>query len=317
VLGAGWHHAAGTAHAEALAIAQAGTGSRGGTLYVSLEPCAHVGRTPPCSDLVIDAGISRVVIAMRDPDPRVDGRGVQRLRRAGIEVTEGVLTARASALNVGFITRVTRGRPFVLLKVAMTLDARVGVPGRRYVSGEDARAEVHRLRNRYDAVLVGIGTILADDPQLSVRRARGRDPLRIILDTEARTPLASRVVREQPGRTIVMTARNASPARRSRLRDAGVLLLSVRRDRRGGIDLAHALGLLAGRGINTVLAEPGPRVAGALVRDRLVDRLLVFIAPALGGAGPLGFAGLATPRGLEGWNVRRFGGDLAIEGTLR
>ncbi|MBI2324905.1 MAG: bifunctional diaminohydroxyphosphoribosylaminopyrimidine deaminase/5-amino-6-(5-phosphoribosylamino)uracil reductase RibD, partial [Chloroflexi bacterium] len=187
VAGEGFHQRAGAPHGEAVAIARAGEKARGATLYLNLEPCAHQGRTPPCVDAVIASGISRVVAAMRDPDPRIDGRGFGALRGAGVEVESGVLEAEARRLNEGFISRVTRGRPFVLLKLATTLDGRVAVAGRRYLSGKSALKEVHRIRDRVDAVMVGVGTVLADDPELTVREVRGRDPLRVVLDAEART----------------------------------------------------------------------------------------------------------------------------------
>ncbi|MEK7285394.1 MAG: bifunctional diaminohydroxyphosphoribosylaminopyrimidine deaminase/5-amino-6-(5-phosphoribosylamino)uracil reductase RibD, partial [Chloroflexota bacterium] len=276
IVGEGSHKAAGEPHAEAVALEKAGEEARGGTLYLTLEPCTHHGRTPPCADAVIASGVARVVAAMRDPDPRVDGRGFRALRAAGIEVEQGVLEDEAARLNEGFVTRVREGRPFVLVKLAVTVDGRVAVPGRRYLVGKQALREVHKLRDRYDAVLVGIGTVLADDPELTVREVRGRDPLLVVLDADARTPPTAKVVRaKDPQRTIVFVARDAEQRRVKRLRDAGVLVATLPRAPDGdGLDVAAALRWLGERGVNTVLSEAGPRVAGSLLRAGLAGRLL-------------------------------------------
>lgn len=317
VVGEGWHRAAGTPHAEAIAIQRAGAEARGATLYVTLEPCSHRGRTPPCADAVIASGVARVVAAMRDPNPQVNGRGFRKLRDAGIAVEEGLLADRAARLNEGFISRLRTGRPFVLLKLALTVDGRANAAGRRYLTGPVARKEVHRLRDRNDAVLVGIGTVLADDPQLTVRDVRGRDPLRVVVDTEARTPLSSRVVRvTDPQRTLVLVARDAEPRRVNRLRDKGVLLATLPRDRRGGLDLAAALRWLGDQGVNSVLAEPGPRLASALVRDGLADRMLLYVTPVLAGSGAPAFDGLPGAHALRDPRIRRVGPDVAVEGYL-
>src|SRR5437667_166323 len=266
--------------------------------FANLEPCAHTGRTPPCVDAVKQAGIARVVAAMKDPDPRTNGRGFRALRDAGIAIEEGLLREEAMRLNEGFISRVTRGRPFVLLKLATTLDGRVAVPGRRYLSGKRALREVHRLRHRSDAVIVGIGTILADDPALTVREVKGRDPLRVILDTEARTPPHAKIVRAaDPQRTVIFVARDAEVRRTNRLRDAGVLLATLPRAD-GGLDLGAALRWLGEHGVNTVLSEGGPRIARSLVRGGFADRLLLLVSPLAGGDGPPALAGVGSPNAL-------------------
>src|SRR5437667_935253 len=273
VVGEGYHHAAGEPHAEVNALRKAGAAARGGTLYTNLEPCAHTGRTPPCVTAIKQAGVARVVAAMRDPDPRTNGKGFRALRDAGIAVTDGVLAAEAARLNAGFVSRLTRGRPFVLVKLATTVDGRVAVAGRRYLSGKPALKEVHRLRDRFDAVLVGVGTIIADDPALTVREVKGRDPLRVVVDADARTPTNSKVVRaKDPQRTVIFVARDADVRRTNRLRDAGVLLATVPRAD-GGLDLGAVLRWLGAHGVNTVLSEAGPHVAGTLVRSHLADRL--------------------------------------------
>ena len=316
IVGEGYHHAAGEPHAEVNALQKAGDGARGGTLYTNLEPCAHQGRTPPCIDAVREAGVARVVVAMRDPDPRTDGKGIRGLRGAGIEVEEGVLREEAERLNAGFISRIKRGRPFVLLKLATTVDGRVAVPGRRYLSGKSALREVHRLRDRLDAVLVGIGTVLADDPALTVREIKGRDPLRVIVDADARTPPSAKVVRgRDPQRTVIFVARDADVRRTNKLREAGVLLVTTPRAD-GGLDLGAVMRWLGEHGVNTVMSEAGPHVAGALVRGGLADRVLLLVSPIAGGDGPPALEGVPKASDLTDVRVRRLGDDLALEGTL-
>jgi diaminohydroxyphosphoribosylaminopyrimidine deaminase/5-amino-6-(5-phosphoribosylamino)uracil reductase len=316
VVGEGFHRAAGEPHAEVNALRKARDRARGATLYTTLEPCAHTGRTPPCTDAIAGAGIARVVSALRDVDPRTDGKGYRALRAANISVTTGVLEAEARRQNEGFISRVTRGRPFVLVKLATTLDGRVAVAGRRYLSGKPALREVHRLRNTHDAVLVGIGTVLADDPALTVREVKGRDPLRVIVDTDARTPGTAKVVRAaDPQRTVVFVARDADVRRVKRLRDGGVSVTSLPRTP-DGLDLAAVLRWLAGQGVNTVLCEAGPKIAGRLLADRLADRLMLIGTPFVGGDGPVALEGLARPIELRGLRVRRLGDDVAMEAEV-
>ena len=316
IVGEGYHRAAGESHAEVNALRKAGDAAKGATLYTNLEPCAHQGRTPPCVDAIRETGIARVVVAMRDPDPRTDGKGIRGLRAAGIEVEEGVLRADAERLNAGFISRLKRGRPFLLLKLAATVDGRVAVPGRRYLSGKPALREVHRLRDRSDAVLVGIGTVLADDPALTVREVKGRDPLRVIVDADARTPPTAKVVRgKDPQRTVIFVARDADVRRTNKLREAGVLLVTVPRAD-GGLDLAAVMRWLGEHGVNTVMSEAGPHVAGALMRDGLADRVLLLISPIAGGDGPPALEGVPKASDLHDVRVRKLGADLAVEGAL-
>lgn len=316
VVGEGWHRAVGEAHAEIDALAAAGPQADGATLVVTLEPCSHRGRTPPCVDAIHGSRIARVVAAMRDPFPKVDGRGFRALRALGVAVEHGLLEAEARRLNEGFISRVERGRPFVLLKLALTIDGHTAVPGRRYLSSKRALREVHRLRDRYDAVLVGVGTVLADDPRLTVREVRGRDPLRVVLDTEARTPVTAQIVRSRdPQRTVLLIARDADQRRVARLRGTGVLVASIPRAE-GGLDLGRALRWLGDQGVNTVLSEAGPAVAAALVRGGLADRALFVVSPLLGGDGPR-LDGLPEPRTLRECVMRRWGDDVAIEGYLQ
>jgi diaminohydroxyphosphoribosylaminopyrimidine deaminase/5-amino-6-(5-phosphoribosylamino)uracil reductase len=316
VVGEGFHRAAGEPHAEVNAIRKAGDRARGATLYTTLEPCAHSGRTPPCVDAIREAGIARVVSAMRDPDPRTDGKGFRALRAAAVEVAQGTLEAEAKRLNEGFTSRVIRGRPFVLVKLATTLDGRVSVEGRRYLSGKPALKEIHRLRDRYDAVLVGIGTVLADDPALTVREVKGRDPLRVIVDTDARTPPTAKVIRtKDPQRTVVFVARDADARRVKRLRDAGVLVTALARSAEG-LDLGSVLRWLADRGVNTVLSEAGPKIASRLVAQGLADRLMLVASPIAGGDGASALDGIGKAIALRSLRVRRLGEDVAMEADL-
>ena len=316
IVGEGFHRAAGEPHAEVVALRKARDRGRGATLYTTLEPCAHTGRTPPCVDAIREAGVERVVAAMRDPDPRTDGRGFRLLRAANIAVTQGVLEADARRLNEGFVTRVTRGRPFVVVKLATTLDGRVAVKGRRYLSSKRALQEVHRLRDRSDAVLVGIGTVLADDPQLTVREVKGRDPLRVIVDTDARTPPTAKVVRAtNPQRTVIFVARDADARRVKKLRDAGVLVTSLPRAG-SGLDLGAVLRWLAEQGVNTVLSEAGPKIASALLSNGLADRLMLLTAPIAGGEGASALDGLDRAIDLRSLRVRRLGGDVSLEADI-
>ena len=291
VVGRGWTQPGGRPHAETEALARAGPAARGATCYVTLEPCSHWGRTPPCTDALIAAGIGRVVVAIEDPDERVDGAGIRRLREAGIAVEIGVGAAGAIELNAGFLTRERLARPFVALKLATSLDGRIATASgeSRWITGPPARAFAHALRAGFDAVMVGTGTIIADNPQLTCRLpglAR-RSPVRVILDRRLRVPATARVfedARHTP--TWVVTLRSAQAARRSSLLAAGASLIEVGSDAEGRIDLAATLAALGKRGLTRLLVEGGARLAAALLRGGLVDRLLWLHAPLLiGGDG--------------------------------
>jgi diaminohydroxyphosphoribosylaminopyrimidine deaminase/5-amino-6-(5-phosphoribosylamino)uracil reductase len=305
VVGRGWTQPGGRPHAETEALARAGQAAQGATAYVTLEPCSHHGRTPPCCDALIQAGVSRVVVALRDPDARVDGRGFARLRQAGVTVEEGLLGAEAAALNAGFIRRITAGLPLMTLKLAATLDGRIatGTGESRWITGPEARRAVHALRARHDAVLVGSGTVLADDPDLTCRIA-GMDPvpmLRVIADARLRTPPGARLVREagrQP--TWLLTGAGHRPSALAPYIEAGVEVVTIRRAAGGGLLPRPMLAALATRGVTRVLAEGGAGLAAGLLRAGLVDRLVWFHAPGVMGAegwpsaGPLGVAALAA-----------------------
>ncbi|RAI60125.1 bifunctional diaminohydroxyphosphoribosylaminopyrimidine deaminase/5-amino-6-(5-phosphoribosylamino)uracil reductase RibD [Roseicella frigidaeris] len=307
VVGRGWTQPGGRPHAEAVALARAGAAAEGATAYVTLEPCSHWGRTPPCCDALIKAGIRRVVVATGDPDPRVDGRGLQRLRKAGVIVELGLGGPAARALNAGFARRITRGLPLVTLKLATTLDGRIATAGgeSRWITGPEARREAHALRARHDAILVGSGTVLADDPELTPRLpGTARVPLaRVVADSRLRTPLDSRLVRTaRQVPTWIATRTGQRPGVLAPYLEAGVQILPVPRAR-PGLDLAALLGALAQRGVTRVMAEGGAGLAAGLLRAGLVDRIAWFHAPGImGGDGlpavqPLPLAALsAMPR---------------------
>ncbi|HEX6138488.1 MAG TPA: bifunctional diaminohydroxyphosphoribosylaminopyrimidine deaminase/5-amino-6-(5-phosphoribosylamino)uracil reductase RibD [Casimicrobiaceae bacterium] len=316
VIGEGWHARAGEAHAETAALADArakGRESRGATLYVTLEPCNHHGRTPPCVDAVLAAGIGRVVAAMRDPTP-AQGGGIERLRGAGVRVDVGLLEAEACALNAGFVSRVTRGRPWVRTKLAASLDGRTAlVSGEsRWITGTAARADGHAWRARACAILTGAGTILHDDPRLTVRDvATTRQPLRVVVDRDADTPPTARVLADGNALLVTAGARNdAWPATVESLALA---------DGDGRVDLAALLHTLAQRGINELHVEAGARLNGALLRAGLIDEMLVYVAACVIGDPARGMFDLANPPsslaqrvGLEWTSIERLGEDLRI-----
>ncbi len=285
VVGEGWHARAGEPHAEIHALRQAGDQARGATVYVTLEPCSHHGRTPPCADALVEAGVARVVAAMEDPNPQVSGQGLARLAAAGIEVEHGVLAVEAEALNPGFVSRMRRGRPWVRVKLAMSLDGRTAMASgeSRWITDEPARADVHRLRARSSAMVTGIGTVLADDPRLTARLPEGVEvlqPLRVVLDPDLRMPPTARML-EAPGGVLVMTLEDA-PDRAQALRDAGAEVV-VLPGRRGALDLEEVLRELARREINEAMVEAGAILAGNFVTDGLVDELILYVAPHLMG----------------------------------
>ena len=285
VLGEGWHERAGEAHAEVAALAAAG-GVRGATAYVTLEPCSHTGRTGPCADVLIAADIRRVVCASVDPNPRVAGRGIRRLEAAGIEVEVGILEEEARALNPGFFSRFERERPFVRLKLAMSLDGRTApaAGGRRWISGPASRRDVQHLRARSSAVLTGVGTVRCDDPQLNVRLEYGpwvRQPLRVVLDAALAAPLGARLF-AGPG-ALVFAAGDAPAAAAAALAARGAEVLRVTAAARR-LDLQAVMAKLAEREVNELLVECGPRLAGSFLEAGLVDELIVYMAPVLLGA---------------------------------
>jgi diaminohydroxyphosphoribosylaminopyrimidine deaminase/5-amino-6-(5-phosphoribosylamino)uracil reductase len=280
VVGRGWHRAAGEPHAETLALQEAGTRARGATAYVTLEPCSHHGRTPPCADALVEAGVATVVTAMPDPDERVAGKGHDRLTRAGVTVRTGLMESHARELNAGFISRHERGRPWVRVKLAVSLDGRTAGPDGRsqWITGESARADVQQWRARASCILTGIGTVLADDPRLNVRLGGfERHLLRVVVDSDGRLPDGLRLT-TLPGPVIVASC---VPARAVE----GVTWWQLPADLAGRVSLPALMARLAEREVNTVHVEAGPTLCGALVGAGLVDELLVYQAPTLLGDG--------------------------------
>ncbi|MGE0383876.1 MAG: bifunctional diaminohydroxyphosphoribosylaminopyrimidine deaminase/5-amino-6-(5-phosphoribosylamino)uracil reductase RibD [Gammaproteobacteria bacterium] len=318
IVGEGWHRRAGEPHAEIHALAQAGAAARGATCYVTLEPCCHHGRTPPCADALITAGVARVVAAMRDPNPRVDGGGLARLADAGIAVEHGLLAQAAAELNRGFVHRMVHGRPWVQAKMGASLDGRTALPSgeSRWITSVEARRDVQRLRARAGVILTGIGTVLADDPELTVREPpvgfELAPTLRAVLDSRLRIPPASRVL--AGGGTLVYTAVRDDAARTAvEARAATVVQIE------GGPrpDLGRVLADLAARGVNEVLIEAGPTLCGAALQAGFVDELVLYLAPRLLGAGRGvavldGVDCLADAPALRIVEERRIGPDLRL-----
>ncbi len=322
IVGRGFHHHAGGPHAEIVALGEAGAQAAGATVYVTLEPCNHHGRTPPCVDALIAARVARVIYACDDPHPRVAGQGAARLRAAGIDAQRGTLETAARELNRGFLSRFERGRPWVTLKTGMSLDGCTALANGRsqWITGAAARADVQRLRAQSCAVMTGSGTVLADDPALTVRDARydlgGRPPLRVVLDSHLTLPATARLLAD-PAPVLVFCT-TAPPPRRAALESAGAEIECVPAAADGRVDPAAALARLATREINEVLVECGPRLAGALVIAGCVDELVCYVAPRLLGAGArAAFAwpdleNLADSPGFTFVDVRRIGDDLRL-----
>jgi diaminohydroxyphosphoribosylaminopyrimidine deaminase/5-amino-6-(5-phosphoribosylamino)uracil reductase len=318
--GRGWTAPGGRPHAETRALIAAGPAARGATAYVTLEPCSHHGHTPPCADALIEAGNARAVVAVTDPDPRVNGSGIARLRAAGIAVREGVLAEPAAELLAGFFSRVLRNRPLVTLKLATTLDGRIATRTgeSRWITGPEARRAAHALRGQHDAVMVGVGTVLADDPMLDCRLPgyAAAPAVRVVADSHLRTHLTARLIATAARLpTLVLHREGADAARRLALEEAGVRTLEVGGSE-AGIDLPQALAALATAGLTSVLVEGGGRLAASLLRQRLVDRLAWFHAPAvMGGDGwpaaqAMGLAALADMPRFRRTAARPLGPDM-------
>ncbi|MDH2917011.1 MAG: bifunctional diaminohydroxyphosphoribosylaminopyrimidine deaminase/5-amino-6-(5-phosphoribosylamino)uracil reductase RibD [Gallionella sp.] len=324
-IGEGWHVRAGEPHAEVLALRAAGDKARGATAYVTLEPCGHYGRTPPCADALIAAGVTRVVIAMQDPNPLVAGRGIAKLKSAGIAVACGLMEATARELNIGFVSRMTRGTPWVRSKIAASLDGRTALANgqSKWITGEAARQDVQQWRARSCALMTGIGTVLADDPQLNVRgvdvAAAVRQPLRVVLDSELRISPDAKIL--QGGNVLIYTA-FADAEKQSALRGRGAELSVVQRAE-DELDLTTVLRDLAQRGINEVLVEAGKTLNGALLKAGLVDELVLYLAPQLLGDAARGLANLGELTQLDQrvaltWQeVRHVGTDIRITAKVK
>lgn len=337
IVGEGWHRHAGGPHAERFALEQAGARARGATAFVTLEPCSHQGRTPPCADALIEAGVARVVAALVDPNPRVAGRGLERLRGAGIAVEVGPLAHQATDLNPGFIKRHRDGLPYCRIKLAASLDGRTAMASgeSRWITSPAARTNVQRLRARSAAILTGLGTLRADDPSLNVRLTAAelglaadqpvRQPLRVIVDSGLKTPPSARLLK-LPGATLIACT-SVEPSQRARLEAAGAEVLvcpagTANSEEKERVDLRALLGELARREINEVLIEAGPTLAGAAVQGGLVDELILYLAPHLMGGMARGLFELpgidrmAERIPLEILDIRHVGTDLRVSARL-
>ncbi|MCP9463281.1 MAG: bifunctional diaminohydroxyphosphoribosylaminopyrimidine deaminase/5-amino-6-(5-phosphoribosylamino)uracil reductase RibD [Nitrospira sp.] len=332
VVGQGYHRRPGLPHAEILALRRAGAHARDATLYVTLEPCCHVRkRTPPCVPAVISSGVRRVVIATTDPNPAVRGRGVVALRQAGLAVTVGVARREAQELNRAYFRWVTTGYPFVILKAGMTLDGKIATAAgeSHWITGQQARCEVHRLRREVDAILVGVGTVLRDDPSLTARtgprlaRLAGRQPLRLVVDSRLRVPERAKILdHQEAAKTLVATTALADPARKQRLQERGVEVLTLP-STGGRVSLRSLMRQLGQRGVTSVLLEGGGELNAAMLHAGLVQRVRLYVAPLLLGGekakgliGGQGAARLASAHQLRHLMIRWVGKDLVIEGDL-
>lgn len=318
VVGEGWHEKAGEPHAEVHALRAAGERARGATAYVTLEPCSHHGRTPPCADALIAAGVSRVVAAMQDPNPLVAGQGLARLAAAGMAVESGLLESEAVELNIGFVSRMQRGRPWLRLKAAASLDGKTALNNgvSQWITGPAARQDGHRWRARACAILSGVGTVRDDDPQLTVREVdTPRQPLRVIVDSRLETPPDARLFAAEGPVLIACAAELPERAAALLARGAEIVCLP---DARGKVDLAALLAHLAGRGINEIHAEAGWKLNGSLLRAGLVDEFLLYLAPTLIGDDAAGLfnlpalSDLAGQRRLAIRDLRLVGGDIRV-----
>jgi len=328
IIGRGATAVGGRPHGETVALADAAERARGATAYVSLEPCAHQGQTPPCARALLEASIARVVVGCRDPYPPVRGRGIAMLRGAGVEVTEGVLEDDCRQLNEGFFMRVTRGRPFVTLKLAATLDGRIAAVGgdSRWISSSESRALVHRWRREADAVMVGAATVLADNPRLTCRTAGGRDPARVIVDGRLRTPAAAKVYRQRSTAPTVLVTTSANRLRAERVyadrRGANALVeIVAAKSTAGKIDVGDLMRQFGRRGWSKILLEGGAHLAGAALAAGIVDRVAFFLAPRILGGGLPAIEGLIS-RSIRGsirlgeLHVTQVGPDLLIEAEV-
>lgn len=325
IVGEGWHAVAGGPHAEIVALEQAGEAALGATAYVTLEPCCHHGKTPPCSDALIAAGVTRVVAAMEDPNPSVAGNGLRQLQQAGIDTAAGLLSAQAEALNPGFVQRMRIGRPFIRCKLAMSVDGRtaMGSGESKWITGDAARLDVQHLRAQSCAIMSGIGTVLADDPSLTVRLENGeqtdRQPLRVILDPHLSTPENARFL-SQPGKSLIVTATEEQEVQeRLELAGAEVIYLPHGSD---AIDLHALMEVLAAREINEILLETGAILSGAVLRAGIIDELVIYMAPKLMGDGARGLFhtpgldNLSDAVALNIRDMRAVGQDWRITATV-
>jgi diaminohydroxyphosphoribosylaminopyrimidine deaminase/5-amino-6-(5-phosphoribosylamino)uracil reductase len=319
IIAEGYHRRFGGDHAERDALKRASENVRGATIYVNLEPCSHWGKTPPCVDALIEQGIKRVVIGTLDPHPEVNGKGVKILRDHGIEVVKGVLDEEALALNEVYFHYIRTGRPFITIKYAQSLDGRIATArgDSRWISSEASRRFAHRLRAQHDAVMVGIGTVLADDPLLTVRSVRGRNPLRIVLDSRLRIPGKAQVLQGE-AKTLIVTTEAHAEKKVSTIQKGGKEILVVQRDTQGRVDVKTLMQVLAERGISSILVEGGGALITSLLKGGLVKRMVVITAPlivgkGIEGVGDLGIAELKQAMRPTTYTVRRIGEDVIFD----
>jgi len=327
VIGRGWHQKAGTAHAEVHAIADAGAETRNATIYVTLEPCCHFGRTGPCTEAIAAAGIQRVVVAMTDPNPLVAGCGIETLRQRGIRVDTGVLANEAASLNAPFIKWITCKLPFVTLKNGISLDGKIATRtgDTRWITGEASRLEVHRLRDAADAIITGVGTVLADDPELTTRLPEGgKSPVRVVVDSLARTPLSAKLVNDGQAPTIIAISNKAPDERVAALKAKNIEILPLPEESDGRLHLGALLRILGERCLTHVMVEAGGTLNSSFLFGNYVDKVVMFVAPKIiGGAGapgPCGGTGcdrLSEAVELEDVRVQPTGEDLMIEGWVK
>jgi len=319
VLAEDYHKKAGEPHAEALVLTSAGDRAKGATLYVTLEPCCHTQkRTPPCTNAIIGTGVKRVVVAMSDPNPKVSGKGIAHLKAAGIKATEGVLQDEARALNEAYIKHVTTGIPFVTLKTAMTLDGKIATPEgqSKWITGEKSRLLVHKLRSSVDAIVTAVGTVKADDPELTARVRGGKSPVRVVIDPQLKSALSARIFKCPP-RTIVVTS--AKGDKLNKLTKSGVNAITFK----GQLELNWLMGELGAMGFNSVLIEGGSSLNGHALMEGVVDKVFYFIAPRIIGGkdsfpavGGRSYLPLDKALKLKNMKVRRIGEDILVEGYL-
>jgi diaminohydroxyphosphoribosylaminopyrimidine deaminase / 5-amino-6-(5-phosphoribosylamino)uracil reductase len=325
IIGSGFHRFAGADHAEIVALKEANKKAHGATLYINLEPCNHQGRTPPCTRSLIAAGVKEVVVGMKDPNPLVSGKGLRSLARAGIKVRTGVLQEDCRALNEAFTKFITRRVPFVTLKLAASLDGKIAAASgdARWISCEESRATVHLLRNTYDAVLVGAGTVIIDNPQLTCRTAGGRDPRRIILDARLRIPLNAEFLRQRGSDKNIIVTSTTSPAAKIRaLENLGATVWRLPA-REGAVRWLPLLKKLAKTGIASILIEGGATTAARALKEKMVDKVLLFYAPKLVGGdgrymiGSLGVESIKQSVMLQNLKIQKSGTDLLVSGYLK
>lgn len=324
IVGQGYHKKAGEPHAEINAITAAGKKARGGTLYVNLEPCNHYGRTPPCTEAILAAGIRRMVIGMCDPNPDVKGGGVEFLQFHGVKVAPGILEKECRHLNEAYIKYVTEKRPFVIMKAAASMDGKIATRSgdAKWITGEKARRFVHRLRNEVDAILVGAGTVLKDDPRLTTRLEKkgSRYPVRVILDSRLKIPLSAKIFSlYSPAPTLVVTSHDAPKSKKKHLIEKGIDVISVSNNQ-VGLDFKELLSKLGKKGIVSVLVEGGGAIFGSIIQSRLVDKFYLFYAPiiiggtrATGTVGGKGVSCIADAFRLRDMRIRKIGEDLLVE----